>query len=48
MQEAHSTQNRQAHLSVYDAPTAILAGSIDFGTKTDLAFSSPNRQKALH
>jgi len=31
MQEAHSTRNRQAHLSVYGAPTAIPARSIGFG-----------------
>ena len=41
----HTTRNRQAYRSVYDVPTAILAGGIGFGPKTDLAFSSsPKRQ----
>jgi len=39
----HSTRNRQAHLSAYGVPTAILARSIRFGPKTDLAFSIPKR-----
>ena len=41
----HSTRNRQAHLSSYGVPTAILAGSTDFCPKTGLTSSSSSKRQ---
>ena len=42
------TPNRQAHLSIYGVPMAILARDNGFGPKTYLAFSSsPKRHMAF-